>query len=112
MALLPGCDDDAKKNPVDIAMERAAIYCASSSSQLVWLKTLIEKSGEDPSLAGRIYTFQSDGRTVFMLQPWIMSCLGCIMYDCQGNRLEAEDIDRAMLANGFQDLTLIYDPPM
>lgn len=112
MALLPGCADDAKKDPVDTAMERAAIYCASSSGQLVWLKTLMEKSHNDPNLAGRIYTFQSNGRTVFMHQPWIMSCMGCILYDCQGNRLEPDDIDQAILANGFQDLTIIYDPPI
>ena len=110
IAILFGCsDENLEKDKVDTAVARASIYCGSSSAQLSWLRLIIEESEKDGTLKGNIYTFQSNGKTVFMHQPWIMSCLGCIMYDCQGNRLKPEDIDQEKLANGFQDLILIYE---
>ena len=112
LVLLPGCSDNQEKDLSEIAVERASIYCHASSEQLTWLTLLIKESESNPSLAGPIYIFQSNGQTVFMHQPWIMSCLGCILYDCQGNRLEPDDIDPSVLADGFQDLTVLYNPPL
>ena len=113
LAILFACSsDDLTMDHTDAAIARASVYCASSSGQLVWLRLLIEESEKDVSKRGIIYTFQSNGQTIFMHQPWIMSCMGCIMYDCHGNRLELSDIDQAVLSKGFQDLMVIYEPVM
>jgi|SRR5690606_3064429 len=109
--ILLGCSgDDPEKDSADLAIARASIHCSSSPAQLAWLRLVIHESETDASKKGIFYTFQSNGRTIIMHQPWIMSCLGCILYDCDGNRLDMSDLDPGALSKGFQDLTVIYEP--
>lgn len=115
MAAILACssnDNDLRQESPAIAIKRAADFCDSPKSEMKWVSDLIESSKDDPALAGPIYAFRSNGQAVFMHQPWIMSCLACILYDCDGNRLDSQTIDQEALTMGFQNLTKNYYPEM
>jgi len=115
MAALMACssdENDPKVESLALAAKRAAVFCNTSPGEMDWVMDLIESSKGDPALAGPIYAFRSNGQAVFMHQPWVMSCLGCVLYDCEGNRLEFGAIDQGALTEGFQNLTKIYFPDM
>ena len=105
-------NNELKGTSAALAVKRAATFCNVSASEMTWLGQLIEESKNDIAKEGPIYAFHSNGQWVFMVQPWIMSCLACIMYDCEGNRLDPQDVDKSALSSGFQDLTEIYVPEL
>lgn len=117
VVMLLACSSDEEFNELEgtstaLAARRAAAFCGVSTRQMLWLQELIQASQDDPALAGPVYAFRSNGEGVFMHQPWIMSCLGCIMYDCEGNRLDPLQVDKTELSAGFQNLTTIYAPKL
>lgn len=106
-------NNESKGTPLGLALKRAGSFCNVSQNEMDWLLKLIaeiESKDSDLSLQGPIYAFRSNGQGIFMHQPWIMSCLGCILYDCKGNRIDPQDIDQSVLSAGFQSLTEIYSP--
>lgn len=103
-------DDEIKATNPALAVKRAARFCDVPQGEMTWLYVLIESSQSDPQLEGPIYAFRSNGQGIIMHQPWLRSCLGCILYDCAGNRLDFQDIDATALSAGFQNLTEIYAP--
>ena len=105
-------ENELKVSSTALAVKRAAVFCHVPQSEMTWLALLIEASKDDISLAGPIYAFHSNEQSVFMHQPWIMSCMGCIMYDCEGNRLDPQLVDQTELWAGFQNLTPIYSPEL
>src|SRR5690606_40855225 len=72
-------NNELKGTSAALAVKRAATFCNVSASEMTWLGQLIEESKNDIAKEGPIYAFHSNGQGVFMVQPWIMSCLACIM---------------------------------
>ncbi|HLT82572.1 MAG TPA: hypothetical protein VKZ86_16205 [Cyclobacteriaceae bacterium] len=105
-------DNEFKATDTSLAVKKAALLCSTTQTEMAWMFQLIESSKDDPTLHGPIYAFHSHGQTVFVHQPWIMSCLACILYDCEGNRLDNQEVDMDVLMAGFQDLTEIYIPKL
>jgi hypothetical protein len=58
-----------------------------------WLSTLVQQVQTDGALMGDIYAGSVDGRVMFVHQPMIMSCLACVVYDCDGNRIDTSTLD-------------------
>jgi hypothetical protein len=115
VASLAACtsnDNDPKLESPTLATKRAAVFCHTTQSEMQWMHVLIESSKDDPALSGPIYAFRSKGQAIFMHQPWVMSCLACILYDCEGNRLDPVSIDQSVLMQGFQNLEKIYYPEL
>lgn len=72
---------------------------------------LLERSEKDVTLSGNIYGFTLDGQTIFVHQPAIMSCLACLLYDCDGARIDLATIDDMQAV--MEEMTpanLIYTP--
>lgn len=105
-------ENELKVSATSLAVKRAAVFCNVPQSEMTWLALLIEATKDDISTAGPIYAFRSNGEGIFMHQPWIMSCMGCILYDCEGNRMDSQEIDATALTAGFQNLTEIYVPDL
>ncbi len=106
-------NNESKGTPIGLALKRASSFCNVSQNEMDWLLKLIveiESQESDLSLHGPIYAFRASGQSIFIHQPWIMSCFGCILYDCEGNRIDPQDIDQSVLSAGFQNLTEIYSP--
>jgi hypothetical protein len=100
--------DDIYDDETRAALFRASNKCGSSPDQLDWLHELIQRSEHEVTLQGKIYAIQVDGTTVIMHQPWIMSCLGCILYDCNGNRLDNSAVNFEKLLTGYNESNVIY----
>lgn len=73
-----------------------------------WLGTLIENAKTNTGQMGDIYAVPYDGNTVFIHQPVVMSCLACLLYDCDGNRIDMATVDTQKLTRGMDHSTLIF----
>jgi len=71
------------------ALEEHALFMAAakcqSGKQMDWLLDIIKLTEEDLENRGSIYAIASSRGTMFLYQPWISSCYGCRIYDCEGD---------------------------
>jgi hypothetical protein len=93
-----------------LAITRAMDLCQSSSTEMTWLQVLIAESKSDPYFNGPIYAVPLADRVIFVHQPYVMSCLGCLLYDCGGNVVERSEVDLEALVSGMTDSNMIYNP--
>jgi hypothetical protein len=109
--LLLSCtyDNVPNSNP-QAALARATKLCGDSEAKLQWLSELIQKSQTDYSFWGPIYAVPSQGRTIFIHQPYIISCLACHLYNCDGTRVDISTVDIQKLADEMTESNLIYSP--
>ncbi|MBT1700209.1 hypothetical protein KK083_25195 [Fulvivirgaceae bacterium PWU4] len=89
-------------------MATACDKCGKSQAEMEWLGTLIENAKTNAGQMGDIYAVPYDGNTFFIHQPVIMSCLGCYVYDCEGNLIEYTAVDRQKLLSGMNKSNLIF----
>jgi len=104
---LLSCDDDEEKNGAYSA-QIGAFMCGKTPSEMTWLSDLVHEASTDPTLNGDIYAGQVDGQTIFIHQPLIMSCLACIIYDCDGKRLDASTLDHEQILTITTPVHKIY----
>jgi hypothetical protein len=71
--------------------------CGKPTEEMTWLEALIQQSETDMAMRGDIYAGVVEGRMLFIHQPMVMSCLACVIYDCDGNRIEASTLDHEKL---------------
>lgn len=112
ITLISCVSHDFNNNSPGVVLSVARMLCNTSSEDMQWLKTLVQKSETDYSLRGSIYAVPFDGRIIFVHQPFIMSCYACVLYDCQGNKIDVATIDREKLRKGMKPANLIYNPPL
>lgn len=55
-----------------------------------WFATVLSEADSKPEQQGSIYVASIDEQIYFIHQPVIMSCLACVVYDCAGNRVQAD----------------------
>ena len=109
--LLASCvNHDLLNTSAKEALAGGSILCKKSVDEMEWLKTLLQQSEADPALRGDIYAAPIDGTIIFVHQPLIMSCLACVLYDCDGNRIAAGSIAPEKLIAGMKPVNLIYRP--
>jgi hypothetical protein len=76
---------------------------------MAWFTTLLQQASS--SQIGAIYAANIDGRTFFIHQPLIMSCLACVIYDCDGNRIDIATVDLQRMAAAMTPGDRVYVPP-
>lgn len=75
---------------------------------MLWLHALVQQMETDKSLSGDIYAGYAEGRIMFVHQPLIMSCLACIVYDCDGNRIDTATLDHEKIRLILKPQNRIY----
>lgn len=108
--ILLSCDAEPRRS-TSASVHLASMFCGKRIPQMQWLMDLIQRSKSDPSLDGDIYAGRYEGQVVFIHQPVIMSCLACVIYDCDGNRLERATFDLEKLYPIVHEVNRIYTSP-
>ncbi|MBL7856735.1 MAG: hypothetical protein JNM57_03525 [Cyclobacteriaceae bacterium] len=107
-----GCadsEDRGKETSVFLAVKKAAGKCQTSLPAMTWLRDLIQNSQNNPHYQGDFYAVSTSMGTVIVQQPLIMSCLGCIRFDCSGNPITTiEDSRLEELMQGINSDNKIY----
>jgi hypothetical protein len=104
ITLLSCSNHELSTEPMAIACEK----CGKSRSEMQWLETLLEKIKTDPASRGDLYAVPFEGRTIILQQPIIMSCVACVLYDCDGNRIDNTTLDIQEFMKGMNQSTRIY----
>lgn len=104
------CCDDRDQPAKSPAVMLAAVKCGRPAGEMSWLNDLLERSEKDVALSGNIYAFTLDGQTIFVHQPAIMSCMGCLLYNCDGTRINQAAIDTRAVVEKMTPANLIYSP--
>jgi hypothetical protein len=104
--LLSCANHEFRDDPMTITCKK----CGKSSSDMQWMASLLENTKTNPSLFGDIYAVPLDGSIIIIHQPIIMSCFACVLYDCDGNRLEHGTLDLQKLLKGMNSANLVYSP--
>jgi hypothetical protein len=110
--LLSGCSDSDPKALNErqaTALDKACVACSASKTKLAWLKAIIQEGNHDPAKDGFVYSFQRDGRVIFVYQPFTASCLACRIYDCSGDSIEINEVDHEDVISKMTEQNLIYD---
>src|SRR5688572_19182391 len=108
ITLLLSCERSDTGTPAARAVGMACITCGKTPSEMQWLKALILQSEVDMSLRGNIYRGYYDTQVIIIHQPMIMSCLACVIYDCDGNRLDTSVMDHEKIRLNMDSHNLIY----
>ena len=87
-----------------------SFICGKSVVEMEWMKTLILQSETDMTLRGDIYAGSYKGEVIFIHQPMIMSCLACVIYDCDGNQLSTATMDHEEIILNMAPRNRIYSP--
>jgi hypothetical protein len=103
--LIFACEDnDLKLAPV----EMAGLHCGKNVAEMQWLQDLIKLGETNMAKRGDIYVGSYDGQVIFVHQPVILSCLACIIYDCQGNKLDPSAMDLQKVVLNMESKNRIY----
>jgi hypothetical protein len=89
------------------ALSLASTKC-QSTDQMEWLRAIIRKSESDAQYKGNIYAIQYTKGTAFLQQPWLSSCFGCLVYDCDGHKLVAAGSELDEIISGAKEENVIY----
>lgn len=106
IALLSCAEDETDDTPFDNtstqeSLNVAQVLCEKSAVEMQWFKTLLHQAATDESLRGDIYAVPVDGNILFAHQPWLMSCFGCVLYDCGGNKIDMATVDHEKVVAGM-----------
>lgn len=78
---------------------------------MTWLDSLLTQAGSPKTMGayGDVYIVPASQGTVFVHQPVVMSCLGCFVYSCAGDRLQlSQPVIRDEVIPGMQEKNLLY----
>ena len=89
------------------AMSLAAVKC-KNPSEMDWLRDVIQLAEVDNEFKGSIYAIPYRTETVFLHQPWISDCIGCNLYDCEGETLLLTESEKSEIIAGIKDEYIIY----
>lgn len=106
LAMIACDENDTHSDSVRIA----AAKCGQSPDRMQWLEKLIDASREDPALKGNIYAMTVDGAIVIVHQPAVSSCVACVLYNCNGDRIDISTVDVQAVVTSMNASTLIYSP--
>jgi hypothetical protein len=88
-----------------IAVASAKCQC---SPEMPWLRDMIRQAEADVSYKGVIYAIEYSNGVAFMHQPWVSSCYGCLVFDCEGKKLTANGSFMDEIISGAKEENVIY----
>ena len=93
-------------------LEEEALFMAGfkchNPTGVEWLREIIKLSEDDPAYKGSIYAIPYSSGTAFLHQPWISSCFGCRLYNCEGNKLSLNESEKTEIISGAKEENVIY----
>ena len=111
LVLIAGCAksdlDDSRYAVNEQTFAVAAASCMDVKN-LDWLNDLIERAEDDIAYKGSIYLITLKDQRVFLHQPWVSSCYGCLLYNCNGELINLTEADRSDVLARVLDENLIY----
>ncbi len=103
------CADTEPNLEVESAIARACRACDTHPRDMEWLAELIRAGDANPVAHGNFYAIPTSEGVVIIHQPWVLSCMACSRYDCQGNTPElSESVIVNELIQQMNATTLIY----
>ena len=106
--LLFACSDDAIHYE-PFAIRAACIRCHMSTAEMAWLSVKIKEAKDDVTKSGNFYAIPTSEGVIIVHQRIVMSCMGCLRYDCHGNTPTlSDDVVINELAPGMNSGNLIY----
>jgi hypothetical protein len=111
LAVILGCAKSDVDDPWYAINEHtfsvAAASCMDPES-LEWLHDLIRRAEEDIEYKGSIYLIDLKTQRVFLHQPWLSSCFGCTLYNCNGDMITLTEAERSEVIARTLDENIIY----
>jgi len=89
------------------AVSLAAVRC-NNPSEMNWLRDVIKLAEVNNEYKGFIYAIPYRTETVFLHQPWISDCMGCHLYDCDGETLLLTEGEKSEIMAAVKDENIIY----
>ena len=111
LTLALSCSEDDTSNGISLKEDRAVMLAAAKcgfSTNLPWLRDMIRQAEAEFNFKGEIYAVHYTGGVAFVYQRWISSCLGCLAYDCDGNRLALNANAMNEIIRGTTEDNIIY----
>jgi hypothetical protein len=108
---LNGCSDSDPKSFTEeqaSAVRKACVACSASKAEMAWMTAIIEEAKDNAAKDGFIYSIKHGGRVIFIHQMFVLSCLGCVLYDCKGERIELNEVDHENVMSKMTEANLIY----
>ena len=92
------------------AIRTACAKCGMSAVEMRWLAVRIQEAKDDVTKSGNFYAVPTSEGVVIIQQPVIMSCLGCLRFDCHGiTPTLSESVIKDELIQGMNSGNLIYE---
>ncbi len=89
------------------AVSLASVKC-TNPQELDWLRAVIKQAEIDHQFKGSIYAIPYQSETVFLHEPWISNCIGCHMYDCEGEPVSLSAGEKSVVLASAKAEYLIY----
>jgi hypothetical protein len=111
LVLVMSCSEqdsaDSPSPKEDRAIMMAAAKCGCLP-KMPWLREMIRQAESDFNYEGEFFAIKYSGGVAILNQPWISSCLGCMTYDCDGNRLILNSSAMNEIISGTTEHNVIY----
>jgi hypothetical protein len=88
-----------------IAIASAKCQC---SPEMPWLRDMIRQAESDVTSKGVIYAIEHSNGVAFLHQPWVSSCYGCLVFDCDGKALKPNGGLMNEIIGGAREENIIY----
>lgn len=109
LTVLFSCNENDGPMTSSGAVDAACAKCHLNAFQMQWLSERIQEAQEKPEKNGNFYLISTSEGIVIVHQPAIMSCLGCLRFNCIGGTptLSASVIEHELVP-GMNSDNLIY----
>ena len=89
------------------AVELASAKC-DGTPEMSWLQDMIRKAESEDKHKGVIYAIEYSNGVAFIHQPWLSSCFGCLVYNCEGDKLVLAGSAMDEIIRGATEDNVIY----
>ena len=115
LALAMSCSkQDSAHSPYP--QEEHAVALASAKCgcppTMPWLRDMIRQSETDTKYKGMIYAIEYSNGVAVLHQPWLSSCFGCLVFDCNGDALKLTGSALDEIISGATEDNVIYSTSM
>jgi hypothetical protein len=108
LLLISCADHKFDTSSTEESLTMAGALCQKTRVEMVWFQSLLTRIETDELLRGDIFAFSVDGRIIISHQPLIMSCYGCVLYDCDGNKIDMATVNHEKVVAGMKAENRIY----
>ncbi|HEY9049370.1 MAG TPA: hypothetical protein VIN08_25890 [Ohtaekwangia sp.] len=105
---LLACSSDDLSLKESGAIQKACERCQKNANDMKWLKEKIQDSQRSDYWKGNFYIVSTNEGEVIVHQPMVMSCFGCLRFDCNGNTAVLSDAAIETVMHNINDGNLLY----